>query len=188
MVISVKRFAWACRFGIVWIAVLCMSAGKAEEPQQGAVYQSPTDVSIVMSTSHGKYDGAYTLSEISRICGELAPEENMTGEAVFQLNFPERGNSGINDVTFSSKTLVKGVAETTEFYLSVNVQSATIGHPSAYVLDTRNSDNTGQAVLTLGAGTLQLKVSGVNDRGETINLTASCQTNDKNGADPHANF
>lgn len=137
--------------------------------------QRPTDVTVIMSTSRGKYDGTYRLSQISRLCGELKADENMSGVPVFVVEFPDDGDFEINDVTFSSKTLVAGVTTTDEFYLSVNLKSPKIGHPAACVLDTTRPKNTGRATLAVTGGTVRLKVDGVNDRGETVDLTVVCK-------------
>lgn len=83
--------------------------------QQSATAQRPTDVTIVMSTSRGKYDGTYQLTQRSRICGELKAEENFAGVRMFELDFPDGGDSDINDVSFGSKALVGGVTTTDSF-------------------------------------------------------------------------
>lgn len=146
----------------------------ANTVQQGRA-QRPTDVTVIMSTSRGKYDGTYKLSQVSRLCGELKADENMSGVPVFVVQFPDDGDFEVNDVTFSSTALVAGVTATDQFYLSVSLTSPKIGHPAACVLDTTRPGNTGRATLAVTGGTARLKVDGVNDRGETVDLTVVCK-------------
>jgi hypothetical protein len=148
----------------------------APQTQQYPFNQRPTDVTVIMSTSRKKYDGTYTLSQTSLICGEVPKELNFSGEPAFLVQFPDGGDFEINDVTFNSKALVGGVTSTGTFHLNVSVKSKQIGHPAAYVLDTTRPENAGTATLTTpSAGTTKLKVDGVNDRGETVNLTVVCK-------------
>lgn len=178
---SGTALGWIARIGLV--ALLAVS-----QASQDPWIQRPTDVSIVMSTSRGKYDGSYTLSLPSSICGEVPKDRNFSGVAAFivQFPYPDPLDHDISDVTFNSKVLVGGVTTTDKFYLSVSVQSPTIGRPAAYVLDTLQPKMTGTASLkTLSPGTVQLKVDGVNDRGETVNLTLVCKP--KPAATPNAN-
>jgi hypothetical protein len=153
-----------------------MFVATSQEPQY-PFNQRPADVSVIMSTSRGKYDGTYSLSQVASICGEVPAELNFAGVPAFLVQFPyEIGDYQVTDVTFDSKVLVGGVTTTTKFHLSVSLRSPRIGSPSAYVLDTLQPKMTGTATLTTpSAGTVKLKVDGVNDRGETVNLTMVCQ-------------
>jgi hypothetical protein len=133
-----------------------------------------------MSTSRKKYDGTYTLSQTSRGCGEVTQamvDSFQRVSRMYVVDFPvaDGGDYEINDVTFFSAALVGGVTTTTRFHLSVNVKSTQIGHPAAYVLDTERPNMTGTATLISKAGTDRLRVNGVNDRGETVDLTVVCK-------------
>jgi len=167
-------------FGAFLLAGSAAPEGRTSEAPQAALEQRPTDVTVVMSTSRKKYDGTYTLSHRSRACGEVTQamiDAFQHVSRMFLVEFPvvDGGDYEVNDVTFNSKALVGGVTTTTKFYLSVGVKSPRIGHPAEYVLDTSKPDMTGTATLTTpSAGTVQLKVDGVNDRGETVNLTVVC--------------
>ena len=142
--------------------------------------ERPASVVVVMSTSRN-YNGTYRLKEIARVCGELPKELNFAGVPLFHVQlYPDSGSGEVTDVTFDSTALVGGVTTTGKFRLSVNVQSPSIGKPPAYVLDTAQPKMKGTATLTTPSkGTLQLKVDGVNDRGETVDLTLTCGPNQK---------
>jgi hypothetical protein len=138
--------------------------------------QRPADVTVVMSTSRGKYDGTYTTSQRAMVCGEVPANLNFAGVPAFIVQFPDGGDSEVQDVTFDSKVLVGGVTTTTKFHLSVSVKSPRIGYPAAYVLDTLQPKMSGTATLSSPSpGSTKLKVAGVNDRGETIDLTMVCR-------------
>ncbi len=146
------------------------------QAQEYPFNQRPTDVTVIMSTSRGKYDGTYTASQTSTTCGEVPKELNFAGVAVFTVQFPDGGESEIRDLTFNSKALVGGVVQTDKFYVSVSLASPRIGQPAAYVLNTEQPEMIGTATLaTPSAGSTRLKISGVNDRGETIDLTVVCK-------------
>jgi hypothetical protein len=163
------RIAWVCGIGILLLAAL-------PHAQEYPFNQRPTDVTVIMSSSRGKYDGTYTASQTSSTCGEVPMEMSFAGAAAFTVQFPDGGDSEISDLAFSSKALVGGVLQTDTFSLSVSVKSPRIGQPSAYVLNTQQPKMTGTATLTTpSAGTTRLKVAGVNDRGETIEVTVVCK-------------
>lgn len=145
--------------------------------------ERPADVTVIMSTSRKKYDGTYRLSEVARVCGEVPKELNFAGVPSFLVQlYPDSGQGEVQDVTFSSNELVGGVTTSTKFHLSVLVKSPVIGAPAAYVLDTKQPKMTGTARLTYPKpGTVQLKVDGVNDRGETVDLTLVCKPRTASG-------
>jgi len=163
------------------LAAISAAGAPAQEPMtaeapQDAIFKRPTDVTLIMSTSHGKYDGTYQRSEVSQICGEQSAEMSLSGGKVFLVQFPDSlEQQEINDVNFGSAALVGGVTSTSKFYVTVGVVPKSGGRPPGYVLDTTHPDNTGTAALAVTGGTTQLKVDGVNDRGETINLTVVCK-------------
>jgi hypothetical protein len=157
---------------VLAVVVLLVSPQEPRHPFN----QRPADVTVVMSTSRGKYDGTYTASQTATVCGEVPADLNFAGVPAFIVQFPDGGDFEVQDVTFNSKVLVGGVTTTTKFHLSVSVKSPRIGHPAAYVLDTLQPEMSGTATLTTpSAGTTRLKVAGVNDRGETIDLTMVCK-------------
>jgi len=157
--------------------VMVLTAGRsAAQDGSPSFNERPATAIAVMSTSNGKYDGTYMLSEVARICGEVPAEMNFAGVPAFNVTlYPDDGQGELTDVSFDSKELVGGVTTSAIFFLSVHVQSAAIGSPNAYVLDTSNPDMHGSAVLSYPEeGTLQLKVNGVNDEDQTIDLTLTC--------------
>jgi hypothetical protein len=138
--------------------------------------QRPADVTIMMSTSRGKYDGTYTASQLAQVCGEVPADRNFAGVLSFIVQFPDADAGEVRDVTFGSKTLVKGVTTTSSFQLNVSLKSPKIGAPEVYVLDTAQPKMTGIASLaTVSPGSIELRVKGVNDRGETIDLRMVCK-------------
>jgi hypothetical protein len=139
--------------------------------------ERPSEVTVVMSTSRGVYDGTYTLTDTARVCGEVPAELNFSGKASFIVQlYPDNGQGEVQDVTFGSTDLAGGKMTTGTFNLSVIVTSPKIGKPPAYVLDTSQPKMTGTATLSVPApGSVRLRVDGVNDRGETIQLTLTCK-------------
>ena len=170
MVMHSTALAWTVRLGFL------MLVAAPQEPKY-PFNERPAEVKIVMSTSRGKYDGTYQLTEVARVCGEVPKELNFAGVASFIVQlYPDSGVGEVQDVTFGSKELVGKVTTTSKFNLSVNLKSPKIGSPPAYVLDTEQPKMTGTAKLTtISPGTTQLKIDGVNDRGETIDLTLVCK-------------
>ena len=162
------------------LAAISAAGAPAQEPMtaeapQDAIFKRPTDVTLIMSTSHGKYDGTYQRSEVSQICGEQSAEMSLSGGKVFLVQFPDSlEQQEINDVNFGSAALVGGVTSTSKFSVDVGVRTKQRYLPS-YILDTSHPDNKGTAVLTVTAGTTRLKVDGVNSQGQTINLTVVCK-------------
>jgi hypothetical protein len=165
-------------FGIMLAgALMVLAAGPSAAQENGPPFnERPATAHVVMSTSNGKYDGSYSLNEVARVCGEVPAEMNFAGVPAFGVTlYPDSGEGELTDVTFDSKELVGGVTTSAIFFLSVHVKSPAIGSPSAYVLDTSNPKMHGTAELTYPeAGTLQLKVNGVNDQGQTVELSLTC--------------
>ena len=137
--------------------------------------ERPADVIVMMSTSRGRYDGTFTLSDVARVCGEVPKELNFAGVPTFIVQlYLDQGKGQVQDVTFDSKELVGGVTSSTKFFLSVSLKAPGIS-PVAYVLDTAQPKMTGTATLsTPTKGTVKLTARGVNDRGETTDLTLTC--------------
>jgi len=139
----------------------------------------PANVSVLISQSQ-VHNGNFGLTGVARVCGEVPKELNFSGVPAFIVQFfpdtpPARGPGEATDVTFDSKELVGGITSTSKFFLSLTVQSTAIGSPYALVLDTSQPKMSGNAKLTLpGPGTLQLRVDGTNDRGETVLMTLTC--------------
>ena len=166
------------------LAAISAAGAPAQEPMtaeapQDAIFKRPTDVTLIMSTSHGKYDGTYQRSEVSQICGEQSAEMSLSGGKVFLVQFPDSlEQQEINDVNFGSAALVGGVTSTSKFYLDVGVRTRRAFLPS-YHLDTSHPDDKGTAALTITGGTTRLKVDGVNSKGQTINLSVVCKPRER---------
>jgi hypothetical protein len=163
------------RVGLVALTASLISSLVSAQVAQLPFNERQATVRIVMSTSRN-YNGTYNLTEVARVCGEVPAERNFAGVSAFGVQlYPESGAGEVMDVTFDSKELVGGVTSSSRFFLSVIVQSPAIGRPPAYVLDTAQARMRGSATLSTEArGTITLKVVGVNDRDETIDLTLTC--------------
>ena len=123
------------------------------------------------------YPGTYKASETARICGETDPTQFITGERTFLIEFPADGDPEITDLRFDSKELVRGVATTTKFHVSVTVKAKDGGRPPAYVVDTERPTpgDSGRASLTVTGGTAELNVTAADSLGQTLNLTVVCR-------------
>ena len=108
------------------------------------------------------------------LCGEVAKESSLTGEAAFIIEYPGEGN--ITTIAFGSNQLVANVTKANKFRLSVGVINAKGGQPPLFVLNTDSGQkgNSGVATLIKGKTGVTLQVVGENDMGETINLTVTC--------------
>lgn len=137
--------------------------------------ERPAEASVVIENS-SRYQGAFTLSTLARVCGEVPAELNFAGVPAFTVHFyPESGQGEIRDITFDSKELVGGVTTSSIFFLSAGVHSPSIGTPPAYVLDTSRPGVSGVAELTSPQpGTDELTIEGVNEMGEGIRLSLTC--------------
>ena len=143
--------------------------------------ERPADANVVIENSP-RYEGAFGLSTLARVCGEVPAELNFSGIPSFIVQFyPEDGQGAVRDITFSSNELVGGVELATGFMLSVIVYSPKIGSPPAYVLDTSRSGVSGTARLSSSEeGALKLDIEGVNEAGEQIRLLLTCWPRDLN--------
>jgi hypothetical protein len=178
------------RFWIIVLAVLAaMPATGVSAPdrdhaktQQNQANRRPTDVTLIMGNSR-RYTGTYSASQLSQTCGELSPEESMTGERMFIVEFPYDGTPEITAVSFGSFKLVSGVTTSDQFRLNVNVKAKQGGEPPGFAIDTvppvRRSTGHGTATLSVTAGTTKLRVVGANEMGETIDITLVCKPRPK---------
>jgi hypothetical protein len=143
-----------------------------------SIYQRTTSATVIISGSPRTRDGAYEMTGVSSICGEIPKEASLTGQAVFVVEFPSEtpANGRITSIAFGSNQLVAGVATATAFRLSVGVVNAAGGRPPLYVLNTDSNQpkNAGTATLTTIKNVTALKVGGQNEGGETIALTLTC--------------
>ena len=143
MVKSERTAARIGRFGIVVLAACAATpAARASAPDrvtvdtpQSALYQRPTDVTLIMGNSL-RYTGTYGASQLSQTCGELSPEESITGERMFIVEFPYDGTPEITAVSFGSFKLVSGVTTTDQFRLNVNVKAKQGGEPPGFAINT----------------------------------------------------
>jgi hypothetical protein len=143
-----------------------------------SIYQRNTAATVVISGSPRTRDGAYEMTGVSLICGEIPKESSLTGQAAFIVEFPDQApaNGVITSITFGSNQLVAGVTTATAFNLSVGVVNAAGGRPPLYVLntDSQRPRNAGTATLTSLQNVTTLKVGGQNEGGETVDLTLTC--------------
>jgi hypothetical protein len=171
MTIDIGRLRLRCAIGAL-AAALCvivpaLAAGQSFNERPAAV-----TVTITRSDIH---PGTFHLKEVARVCGEVPKDQNFSGKASFIVQlYPDSGEGEVTDVTFASNELVGGVTTSARFHLSVSVRSAAIGRPYPLVLDTEQPNMSGTATLTTVKGTQTLKIDGVNDRKEVIDLTLTC--------------
>lgn len=146
--------------------------------EQNPVNQRPTDVTLIVG-GNSPYAGTYSASQLSQVCGELRPEESMTGERAFVVEFPYDGTPEITAVSFGSSKLVSGVTTTDQFRLNVSANAKQSGAPIRFVIDTvppvQRNMGQGTATLNVVAGTATLKVVGTNETGGTFDLTLVCK-------------
>ncbi len=139
------------------------------------ITQRPTDVTLVMGNSR-RYAGSYQASGISRICGH-GPLRDFAGFVDgFTLMFPDGEDLEIMDINFSADTLPVGKT-TPSFYVSIGLKAKQGGRPPSYVVRANKPEfkETGTATLTANGGTATLKVTGINDMGETMDMTVVCK-------------
>jgi hypothetical protein len=150
------------------------SAGAAQNQDPRA--QRPTEANLVMGNGR-TYAGTYLAVAKSRVCGELPAELSITGEPTFVVEFPDDEIVEITSIAFGSKTLVGGKATTDKFVLNVGVKAKNGGRPPHYSIDTQTPrpKHTGTATLTTAAGTHTLKITAVNEMGETLEMTLVCK-------------
>ena len=139
------------------------------------ITQRPTDVTLLMGNSR-RYAGPYQASGTSRICGH-GPLRDFAGFVDgFTLWFPDGEDLEIMDINFSADTLPVGKT-TNSFYVSLSLKAKQGGRPPDYVVRANQPrfKETGTATLTAKGGTATLKVVGVNDMGETMDMTVVCK-------------
>jgi len=135
----------------------------------------PTDVTLIMGNS-SRYAGTYHAQGTSRICG-YGPLRDMMGFVDgFTLLFPDTEDVEITDINFNADTLPIGKT-TTSFEISLAVKAKNGGRPTNYVVRAKEPQyhETGTASLSVKGGTATLKVTGVNDVRETMDMTAVCK-------------
>lgn len=152
-----------------------LAARQAQHPSD----ERPADVRIEISNSRKRYDGTFALTGVARVCGVLPAELNFSGVPAFVVQFypdPATGKEAVGDVTFGSTELVGNVTTSQKFDLSVTVQSAAIGRPPAFVLNTKGTAKVRGTATLLPAkpGVTVLKVEGADEMGATISLTLTC--------------
>lgn len=156
--------------GLLVALLLASSAA----PQSPSIYRRPATVRIMIAGTAGDRAGDYASTGVSSLCGEVAKESSLTGEAAFIIEYPGEGN--ITTIAFGSNQLVANVTKANKFRLSVGVINAKGGQPPQFVLNTDSGQNGNSGVATLikGKTGVSLHVVGENDMHETINLTVTC--------------
>ena len=162
-------------FLVIAVALISPTLSLAQL-EEAPFNERPADASVVIENS-SRYEGAFALSTLARVCGEVPAELNFAGVPAFVVHFyPESGQGEIRDISFDSKELVGGVTTSSTFFLSAGVHSPSIGSPPAYVLDTSRPGVSGVAELTSPEpGTQELTIEGVNEMGESIRLSLKCK-------------
>ena len=135
----------------------------------------PTEVTLVMGNSR-RYGGTYHAKATARICG-YGPLRDMIGFVDgFTFMFPDTEDVEITDIDFNADTLPIGKT-TTSFYISISLKAKDGSRPLSYVVRAKEPKykETGTATVAVKGGTATLKVVGVNDVGETMDMTAVCK-------------
>jgi hypothetical protein len=132
-------------------------------------------VDIVLTMSNSKtYEGQYHASGLSRYCGTMTLGQPQRVKS-FTVELPYEGEFVIRDLSFDAETLPSG-STTTSYYLSVSLTTSQGGKPAASVLRTRQPqfNERGTASLTVTGETARLKIDGMDDRGQTLDMTVVC--------------
>jgi hypothetical protein len=160
------------------VAVVSLTVGARGTSAQASLLKRPTDVTAVLGNSPKLYNGMYTTSQVSRMCGETDPLQSFTGQRIFLVEYPLDYSAGtdIVDVRFSSRSLVGAVRQTSTFFVSITVKATIGGQPPAYVVDTERPapGNSGSASLQVVGGVATLRVRAVDQLGQTLDLTVVC--------------
>jgi hypothetical protein len=161
------------RLAMLFITGFCF--GSFCVAQQKDISNRPADVRVTFADS-STYKGSYTGRAVARFCGQTDPMHFGTKSFGFSYPLDLPPGDAIEDVTFSSKELVDGVKNTTKFYVSVNVSSPLMGHPAAYVVDTRNPNDrsSGDVVLSGSGPELTLTIRAITSLKEKLDLVISC--------------
>jgi len=156
------------------VLLIALVSASLAAPQSPSIYRRPTAAKITIGGTPRDRAGDYNETGVSAMCGEVAKEASLTGEASFIVEFPGAGK--ITTIAFGSNQLVANVTKASKFRLSVGVINAKGGQPPLFVLntDTGQKGNSGVATLIKGKNGVTLQVVGENDMNETINLTLTC--------------
>lgn len=144
-----------------------------------SINQRKTTVAATIAGSRNLYDGQFSATGTSSVCGEVPKESSMTGTASFVIEYPSDDpvNAPVQSLSFGSTQLVGARLKATEFRLRLGVRTANGGKPYAYVLNTDSPGapkTNGTATLSKIRNQLTLRVVGQNEMGETIDLTVVC--------------
>jgi hypothetical protein len=145
---------------------------------QPAIWQRPSSVAATIINSPTLYNGGYTGSLKSRICGETDPM--YTGSHAFVFEYPviddPNAIKGITDVRFSSAELISGVKTTAKFHVSITVSPSGVGgSPPAYVVDTTiPGRGTGSATLMMKGAELEVNILAVDPLGQELRMKITC--------------
>ena len=124
------------------------------------------------------YDGTYTATNVSGICGEVPAMMNFSGVASFIIEYPRdaRATDQIQSISFSSAKLVGKATTTSEFLLNITVLRSNGGRPPAYVLNTKSNPKvTGTATLLRNKNrSVTLNVRGKDEMGVTLQMSVTC--------------
>ena len=144
--------------------------------QPASIYGRGIDARATITGSPKLRDGSFQLFGKAAICGEIPKESSITGEAAFVIELAGDTQGSMTTITFGSK-LMGREAKADMFRLSVGVTTADGGRPPLYVLNTDppGRGNSGSATLAQTAEGATLKVIGVNDAKESIELTVRCR-------------
>lgn len=169
-----SRSSLACLLAIATAGALV----PADRLEAQSINQRNTTVEAVISGSRNLYDGRFSATGTSSVCGEVPRESSMTGMASFVIEYPydDPLTAPVQSIAFGSAQLVAATNRTTQFRLSLSVRLPNGSSPHAYVLNTDSGvpKASGVATRSTVGNQLTLKVVGQNEMGERIDLTVVC--------------
>ena len=137
-----------------------------------------TSARATIAGSRNLYDGTFTATNVSSICGEVPAMMNFSGVASFIIEYPRdaRATDQIQSISFGSTKLVGKTTTTSEFLLNIIVLAKNGGRPPAYVLHTKSNPKvTGTATLVRNKNrSVTLNVRGRDEMGVTLQLSVTC--------------
>ena len=163
---------------VILLTLLALAFCTQAAHSQG-IYQRKTTVKATIAGSHNIYDGSFTGSGVSSICGEIPKMSSMTGVDTFVIEYPndDPKNAGSQSVSLCSKQLVGKATTARLFTLNVAVRLPNGSKPYAYVLNTDppRKGNSGVATIARSKNSVTVRVKGSNERGgETIDFSITC--------------
>jgi hypothetical protein len=131
----------------------------------------PSTVTVTIAGNVSGANGTHTATGLTRVCGNL--QFNAGNPNGFNYEFPYEGEHNPNDVSFDADDLLPGMSTST-FKVDIGITTDQI--TPSIIADPGGTDgDAGTATRTEAGGTTTLELHATNNRGETIDLTATCE-------------